>query len=441
MGLLSLGIFFIGFVYFFTKHKSVTLVAIVLLSTSYFGFVREFFYIGSVSLQHGDLALLLIFSLIHFKFTRNITELNGIRRSMILFFSFLFVSVCYDVVVRDISLGQVFRTVRHLGYFAFFFLIPRFKYSDYRAFLIFLLFSTFFHGLIFLSQYLFGYSYSTNLILNEFGQARYGGSPVYLVVSIVILTVGISKSAIAISFEKILLVLLILAVVFSQSRGAIFSVIAVLFLQQYLKSSAHLVSIIAFLVTLLGVSYIVGLFFPIISERFSNIVPEINLAVVMDYGNLQAFFHEGSLLFRWGMTFERFVFVLEDPVRMLLGVGYMPDMDLSSLVFVLGTHSPMLPLGFEQYNSVDIFFPNIITRYGFLGSVFFLYMLWQFFKFSYRLRSTMWGKILYIYLISMLVLSLVNESFYNGQKFFIIFVLIGIVFQFNHISRLRENYN
>jgi len=441
MGLLSVGLFFIGLICFFTRHKSFTLVAIALLSTSYFGFVNQFFYIGSATVQHGDLALLLIFSLIPFKSTRNITELNGIRRSMSLFFFFFFVSVCYDILVRDISLVQLFRTVRHLGYFAFFLLIPRFKYSDYRAFLIFLLFSTTFHALIYLSQYLFGYSYSANLIQNELGDSRYGGSPVYLVLSVVILTIGIAKSVTLMSFEKILLVLLILTVVFSQSRGAIVSVIVVLFLQQYLKRSVHLPSITVWLVSFLGLCFLTGSFFPIIYERFSYIIPQINLAIEMDYSNLSAFFHEGSLLFRWGMTFERFLYVSDEPVRMLLGVGYLPDMDLSSLVFVLGTHSPMLPLGFEQYNSIDIFFPNIITRYGFLGSVLFLYMLWHFFKISYYLRHSTWGKILYLYLISMIFKAFINEAFYNGQNFFMIFVLIGIALQFTHTSRLRENCN
>ena len=147
----------------------------------------------------------------------------------------------------------------------------------------------------------------------------------------------------------------------------------------------------------------------------------------MNYNSLNDFYHEGSFLFRLGLTYERFLYVLQEPIRILLGVGFIPDMDIFSPIFVLGTYSEVMPTGFEQFNSIDILFPNIITRYGIFGSLIFINLLIVIIKLGYKNKEIITGQILITYMFSMIYISLINESFYNSKYFILIFILIGML--------------
>ena len=423
MGLISILLFLIGFLTYFSKHKYITLIVIAVLSTGYFRLVEPGFFIGPISLQHGDLALLLIFSIVPFRKKLNDKQLKGIKKALILFFIFLSISIFYDFFLRGTTPMQIFRTIRKTGYLAFFFLIYSFGRRDYEKFIRFIVTVTVIHTILYVSQYIFSYSLTGNFIINELGGARYGNYPTYIIPILVISLFTLSSSLV----NKVLIVLLFIAILLAQSRGAIVSALSIFILYMFLKGKIKLHTLII-VSLLLFVGYNVTLnYFPIIEERFSHLFSGISIVGKMNYNNLQAFYQEGSFIFRWGVTYERFMYVIKEPVRIILGVGFVPDMDIISPIFVLGTHSPTLPTGFEQYNSVDILFPNIITRYGLVGSSIFLYFIYQLFKFSFNKKNLIWGKVLFTYLFSLLFISLINETFYNGQYFFFIFILIGIV--------------
>lgn len=423
MGIISLMLFFLGFVSFFTKSKYLTLITIAILSTRYFGFYTENFYIGSFSLQHGDVALVLIFSLIPFR-TKNIDlDLNKLRKAIILFLSFLFISISYDLIYRDISIIQVFRTTRKIGYFAFFFLISSFKYIDYIKFFKFIIYFTIFHSILYLSQYVFSYSlFGEESKINELGGVRYGLSPVYIIPSLCALIFIYSKTI----FRVSTIYLLIITILFTQSRGAIIAMVSVYltYLVYQNKLKIKYLFIFPFLASIIYFSLI--LILPVIVERFDILFYEIASLTNLNLDDFSNFYTDGTLTFRFVLTAERFLYVIQDPIFSLLGVGFFPDNEISSALFFVNSFSPDLPIGHETYNSVDIFFPNIITRYGLLGSVVYIVLIYQFFKFSIKNKKYIWSQALHSFLISLLFISLINESFYNGQYFFMIFVLVGL---------------
>ena len=87
IGLVSFLLFFIGvFSYFSDKSKHLSLIIILILSSNYFGLESGFFLIGNMSLQHGDLALLLIFILIPFRIKVNSKHVNEIKIALSVFF-------------------------------------------------------------------------------------------------------------------------------------------------------------------------------------------------------------------------------------------------------------------------------------------------------------------------------------------------------------------
>ena len=173
---------------------------------------------------------------------------------------------------------------------------------------------------------------------------------------------------------------------------------------------------------------------PVIQDRFNEMFIQFGSIKEMDFDNLESFYHQGSFIFRIGLTFERFIYILSEKSFIILGAGYIPDIDLTTPIFTLGTNSPSLSVGYEQLNTVDILFPNLISRYGIVGSSIFSVYIIQLFKFSSRGNSLPYH-VLNTLLISMLSISFINETFYNGQYYFFIFILIGLIVKTNLIKR------
>lgn len=436
MPLISIVFFLIGFVSFFTFYRFITLIVVCILSTNYFGFADLGFILGSLSLQHGDLALLLIFILIPFRTINTDNQFINIKKVLVLFLIFLSISILYDYLIRGTSPIQIFRTTRKAGYLAFFFLIYSFDLRDYKIFIKILIFITILHSLLYISQYLMGYTLKpSGIIMNELGGARYRYAPVYII-PVLIICLFTRKF---ISFF-VYLILFLTVIILTQTRGTIISAICVIFLFLLFKK-IHFSVLISYIILFLLIYTFTINYFPIIKERFLNFGEEIKMVNAMDYNNLSSFYHNGSFIFRIGVTYERLIYVLKEPASAVLGVGFTPDLDIQRPIFTLGTFSPSLPSGFEQYNSADILFPNIITRYGIVGSLLFLYLIYSLFKFSLKSKDTAWGKILFTYLVAMIILSFISDTFYNGQSFLIIFIIMGITSLYTTKSNNPNNFD
>lgn len=444
IGLVSFLLFFIGvFSYFSDKSKHLSLIIILILSSNYFGLESGFFLIGNMTLQHGDLALLLIFILIPFRIKVNSKHVNEIKIALSVFLIFLAVSIFYDYTYRGTSLMQIFRTTRNLGYLSFLFLIGSFKSQHYQKLFKFLITITVLHSFFYISQYIFGYSYTSYLdslkvvTENESGGKRYTNGPTYLI-PIMVLVAYIIKNR---KVKFLLLILFLITIILGQSRGAIISVFSIFFMYTVLNKKLKLSTLIIPPVAVLIIYFLLLNFFPIIEERFVALFNEVELIDKLNFNSLEYFTQGGSFIFRLGLTYERFMYVMDDEIRMLLGVGFVPDMDITSPIFILGTHSPMLPTGFEQYNTVDVFFPNILTRFGFVGSAVYIYFIISILRYSYKNKMLVYGKILLTYLISLIVISFINETFYNAKYFIILFALAQLIIYEESFKSVQTKFN
>lgn len=442
MSLISIILFFVGLIAFIDNKKHVSLIIILTLSSSYFLLSPPIFLIGTLSLQHSDLGLLLIIVLIPISYRGTNSELNEIKKVFLFFLIFLIISVTYDFVVKETSAMQIFRTTRKIGYLLFFFLINSFGWNDYKKVIKIVAIITVIHSILYISQYVLDFSYGSFLdpskeeIENKLGGSRYAHRPYYIIPILIIILYLYDKSKS--KFHLMIMVLFSSAIIFTQSRGLILSGIIIFLLSLILKNRVTVISLFSFTTIFLLIYIALQVYFPIIGERFSGFYQEITLIRDMDTNNLKSFFHEGSFVFRFGLTYERLIYVLQDPIRILLGVGFVPDKDIIEPIFILGTYSPGLPTGFEQYNSVDVFLPNIITRYGIVGSLIYIYFIFKLVTFAKDNIRFIWSKVLYIYLLSLIVISFSGESFYNTQSFIFIFILIGLLL--NEKDNKKKNY-
>ena len=415
-------VFFWGIFTFFKSQKYITLLVIFLLSTNYLGFDSSNVYLGSISLQHGDFALLTI--IILFPFRKKILDkrLNPISKSIIIFFIFLSISILIDLLVRDSTILQIFRTTRKVAYLIFFYLINSFNKEDYRKFISYIFTITIIHTLLYISQYITGTYIGTNTLglemVNENYEARYSNlAPFILPILAYNLQIP-QKNTTLWTF------ILITSIVLSQTRGLIISAFIILIVSTLLKKDEKIRNLILHSSFALLGYFILLYAMPIINDRFADVNEQYSSIFEMNFDDLNSFYHHGSFIFRVGMTYERFMYVLNDFSSVIFGVGYIPDMDITSPIFILGTASPTLLTGYEQYNSVDIFFPNIITRYGFLGSAIYLNLIVQIFNLCFKNIKLLWSKVLLAYMLSLIGICFINECFYNGQMFLFIFIFI-----------------
>jgi len=420
----SIFLFVIALIFFFNARRHLTLLIILVLSSNFFDLVEPSFILGPISLQYGDLALVLIFLMLPFRTKINSEDILAIKKALVIFSLFFFVSASYDYFSRGTSLMQIFRTSRKLGYLMFFPLLSTFSKKDYELLIKYLLYLTFFHSIFYISQYIFQFEMSGMSSANIDGTMRFRNAPYYLVPIFIFLVYNQDKF----KLSKYYLGILILVFVLGQSRGAIISVLSILLIYFYLEKIIKFQTVISILL-IVSVGYLTMiLLLPDLSYRFEEGYYQILSLNDINYGyNLAGLRFKGTFIFRIGILYERFIYVIQHSSTILLGVGYLPDMDIIRPIFQLGTHSPTLPSGYEQFNSVDIFFPNIVTRYGIVGSIIYLYAILQIGKYAINHIKYLFGKILFTYLFALVSISFINESFYNAQIFMLIFILVGLI--------------
>lgn len=423
MGYLSFILFLLGFFWFFNNKKAYTLFAIAVLSTGWFGFTDPNFVIGTIQLQHGDIALSLIFILLLFKNKHKNPELKGIKKALFIFVLFLAICILYDYFVRGTTAMQIFRTTRKTGYLAFFFLINSFSKRDYISFLKILVVLTLINSIAYILQSALGINYgSQDVLVNESGGARYANSPFFLIPAFVYTLYASSK----IKVYRLYLAVFIIAIILAQSRGTIIAAGVSLFIFLLLEKKQKLSKLIVISVFAIVLVNVTMRFFPAIGVKFEDGYEQIESVNEMNFNDLNTFYYNGSFIFRVGVTYERITYVLQDFTTSIIGVGFIPDIDITNSVFIIGTKSPLMPTGIEQYNSADVFLPNIITRYGIVGSALFIYLIVQMFVYAYKNKRVFFGGILLSYLFSLLFISMTSDTFYNGQNYFYIFILLGI---------------
>lgn len=421
MAFLSISFFLLGLISFFTKNKKITLICIFLLTYNFINLVQPFFYIGSVSIQNSDLALLLIFSILVFKSKFNYKDVKGIKIVLVAFLVFLSISVLYDIFVMGTTLSQSFRTLRKFGFLFFFFILDKFKFKDYKFLFSFILNITLIHSIIYISQYIVGFSFFKDSLKSDMGQLRFSNSPPFLYISLVLFLFE-KKS----NYVKILIILI--AILCTLSRAALIVAVISVFYALIYKYKFNLFKV-GFSMTLI---YLIFSFIISYSTSLNNRITDANEQITsinsLDFDNLNSFYHQGSWIFRLGLTYERLMYVLEDPKKIILGVGFVPDFDIERKIFILGTKSDVLPTGYEQYNSGDILYPNIITRFGIFGSLLFMAIIFKILQFSLKNTRFNHGKILTTYIIALLFSTFNNQSFYVAHQFLFVFILIPQIF-------------
>lgn len=415
--ILILILIIVSLISFYIEKKHFLLYTIILFNTNFFNFFNETKYLFDSIILSDISIVLFLFLIINSKFKN-----YSYSKYIYFFFIGLFVLISYDFYWRNNDALSIFKSTRHL-IFLLAINLKGFDESIIKRTFNLIILSGFFISILFLFEVLFNinflpfeFQYDDSSIVN-----RPLYSPLFLTLFIILLIPAKR------SFKKLFfLFVFFLSLFISSSFGSIFSIFIVLLIYFYFKYKFSIQRVF-----LVGFSSALVFFSAdIINNSLSNkgiSVKEIfsfNLNNINeDYLNELRFSGSGS--FRIAVLIERLYYVISDSERFIFGAGFTPDQDLKNKLFVVGTESPSLYVGYEQYNSKDIFLPNIITRFGIILSIYFLFTIYKFFVFLSKNKFFNYYFFLgFLFMTSLIFRSFNNNTFFDGINYFILFLFL-----------------
>ena len=153
----------------------------------------------------------------------------------------------------------------------------------------------------------------------------------------------------------------LVAMLYTGSLGLIASVLVASVVVVVKARSALRVASLAFML----LAFLVTSDFMGLKSKLDYALSEVELVEAVDR---KYFNNSSSAAFRLAMLAERMDFLAnKDWHSRMFGHTFQPDSRLSKQIFVLGTPSPGITLGREQFDSIDIAYVGGLMRYGYVG--------------------------------------------------------------------------
>lgn len=137
---------------------------------------------------------------------------------------------------------------------------------------------------------------------------------------------------------------------------------------------------------------------------------------------------DGTFLFRIALFYERFDYILHHPKNYPFGLGYMTEgsSQADDFEFVIGLIDEDT-YEITQLNTSDIAWVNIFTRFGFVGTIFYLCFFTLLMYFFWKRRKTNSGLVPFLFLLLFILISLTSSHLYYMWMFAIVFLDIAII--------------
>ncbi len=368
-----LAILILAMVLYIFNRKNLALCAIPFFITNGFQLVDNYF--NFLPIEKGeDFALLFMFFLLFFTLNnrnRKRYQANIFDKLIILFLSFVFIEVIYNIIIIKVPLVEIFRTVRLYLFILFYYVIRDWDEKTLQIVLSVIVNYTFITSLIYISQYLFNQKIllgsETILTVNySFGsQIRFYNYPPFIFLTYLIV---INKKA---NFVNLLILLtLFIAINYTQQRTLLLTVLLISLLKITLNNRKQL--------------YIV---LPVVGIILTTFSKERIIQAFNDLKNLPHVFSNYSVFaddnfsYRLAHFWERFIYLAQSWETLLFGAGlYTEDSKLNTILkFSVGVVSEVTK-STSQFDSNDMSYSNLILRLGLPGTIIFLVYFYQFYR-------------------------------------------------------------
>ena len=403
------------------KRKGLALFLFFVFSSGLSGFFTENIAIGGGALRFTDLSLLFLFFVLTVQLINDKFKINFKGESKWQMVAFLLVMALYifvDIYFTGTSTNDVFRVTRTWLLLLFAFAIPYFDRNDIEDAMKWLYYLTMIHLVVFAFQPVLGYNLG-GLVSSYGGIMRYYNLPFFWLFAFwyTYFKINVGNKA-----KALIMTFFIVCLLISITRSILFSIFACMLFAFLLFEKRANSLWKSLLFAAVGVAVL--LLIPNVRVRVLEGVDEIS--IIGDIDSIFATLKESpdmNFIFRVAHLVERFLFVLEDAKKTIFGLGFISEDSLSYDYFLIGLRDDSGHI--VQLDTADNSWSNLLIRFGIVGTV--LFVLWLFYSFIkpfLRAKTTTWGRVGLMYIVSSLLLSTSSSNLYMPIMYIpLIFIL------------------
>ena len=424
VALLNIIFFCFGIFSILSKKINYFLFTLIYFSTSFFGFFLPYTDYGFRAINNSDIAiLLLLFGIIVLPKKNNLIRklrfYSTFQKITNAFIIFVIGLIFYDIFFTGNSLSNVLVESRIYLFLLTLKLIDRIDLKNTFTLINSIAVIISIKSVIYVSQYIFNIEIfeATEFLLSI---GKFSGFNIFSPLVIIFL---LNKSKKTRYSDLLFIFFLVLSSLFLGSSGVIIVNFASLVCFFYFQKKSFNLRVFQLFII------------PTIFIIFTLHQPDTNGGIAGDFStdyiesssfisnytssrDISEFYHGGSFQFRLSMLAER-VFYLIDNNKLFFGDGFTPDSKLNTQIFILGTHTDTSSFGIEQYNSADILFVNLISRFGLIGSIFFIGI------FTYLFKFKKYNQFFILSLLFFLLFTSLNSNLlYRMNNFILLFLII-----------------
>lgn len=396
-----------------------------------FQFIPEsLFETGFGISKSSDFAIFYIFSIFTISIFRykDFLVKDGITRAIWIFMSFVLVNMAVSYFKYSVSIVDIIKTTRIYFYVLSYFIFRRLSVEELKQILNIAFVITLIGATLYVVQAIIGKPLlAGSAWTGTFGEInRYYNIPILYYCFIIY---AIFSNPLRGGLKYFSIVIFLLVAIVSLHRGVMAAIFIVSFVGIFIKEGSLKGAFKYLLVGGLCLAPILDT----ILDRFGNdrTTEDINSVMggaFVDYSNEVG--ANSTFLFRIALFYERLDYVLEEPIRMVFGVGYMTEESSHSdpnFNFIVGL--PDDDGQIAQLETSDMAWPNFILRLGFVGTFIFMnlyYVLWR--KF-YEGKDDPFVLSFLLYILLLLITSMSSVELYYTQM--IVPVMMVYVIQNN----------
>mgnify|MGYP003290438746 CR=1 FL=1 len=427
--LIIIGIFALCF-----RQAHIAFVVYYALATNYFYFDR--YGISSFLFPHNisDSAFLMFFIIALYGIARNKRykyELLGKIFPVVFLFGVSIIILLFVDLMHEGDILSAIKTSRHwIVLFAAYFVLPLFSPDEYYNVIKWMLYATVFVSCLILSDYFIGTTFKgshTVAVIDTQGNfQRRGAHPAayasfYLLYLVAYMSKGQSdwkRWTVCI----VLMMTIFLSLTRSMIITQILSIIAIVVMVNR-SNTFKLVQTLS--VCLVGMMF-VPVLFPALGDRLSGSVDEVVQYVATGEKARKG---DGTMAFRLDHLKERFDYVASNNRTLIFGIGNITEKEFPN-IFRIGLFDRNRGRT-TQLDTGDIAWSILILRLGVIGVIAFC-LYWLYALKIFALSSEIIGKVSFVYLLSLIPLSICSTFVASGYNWVFVMMLLCLArFQTN----------
>lgn len=345
-------------------------------------------------------------------------DIRLIKKGILVFFLFLFLSYIVDLCINHVALSSIFKSMRDWSVLLFIWIVPKLRNTEIYSFIRMLFVFTFILTILFIVESLFNISITGAVRVTEnVGSRATIPWPLSLFVWGIVLSGALKVPN---SWKIIYIAVVVLHLIICGSRSHFIAFALVLLMFFFLKGTINIKKVMVSIFALIAMVVIFSTD-NMLSERFSESRQELS---DMHSGSKEV---EGNFSFRILLLEERMAYINQNIQYTIFGIGNVQERDLRRNLFSIGLINEDNEVA--QLDTGDIAWPLLLLRLGYVGTM--IYLCFIYFRgmaIGWNNRKNPLALTLFVYLfIHLFFASFTDYVISNSLFWFVPFVSIILV--------------